>query len=77
MKKPAFVFQIDPIEMALRIAEEAIDLRRPEGTNAQEAWAEMVEHDPKLADQFMRIGRRAAEYVAECITAPGIHAKVQ
>lgn len=62
----ALVSEIDPCELAVRIAEAFSEMKRPEGATAREAFDGM---DDEIGKAYFRAARVAVEYIAECINA--------
>lgn len=62
--------EIDPEELACRIDEAILNLKRPNGATATQALE--FDNRPEFrraAEGFRRASRVAAEYVAECVNA--------
>jgi hypothetical protein len=76
-ERPAFVYEIDPYELAIRLMEVSIGLKRPEGKSAAEAFDAIKKEDPRYAAILMKQAEVAAKYIAECVKGPGTHARVQ
>lgn len=62
------VADIDPSELACRIAEGAIGVKRPKGVTPQQALSDL---DKESRDGFYRAAYNAAQYMTECFTAAG------
>lgn len=60
---------IDCDELACRIAEACIGLKRPDGATARESFDHIKRIDSHSAAGWMFAARRAAEYIAECCNA--------
>ena len=58
------IAEIDAAELACRIAEKALGLKRPEGTTGIQA---MTNLDPEQASRWLGAAKVAMEYVTECI----------
>ena len=65
-KLVALVAEADPNELACRIAEAAIGVKRPKGVTAHDAMK--VFPDEERAG-FYKAAERATEYIIECINA--------
>lgn len=74
---PTFVYEIDPHELAIRLMEVSIGLKRPDGVSAADAFADVKKEDPRYAAILMKQAQAVTEYIAECIKGPGAHARVQ
>lgn len=62
-----WIAELNPHEMALRIAEAACQIRRPPGKSAEEALAEMRKHDEFAVAGFYRAALAAAKYLEEAV----------
>lgn len=62
-----YIAQIDPHEMALRIAESLMGLNRPFGKTAEQALTEMKSQDSQAVAGFYRAALAAAKYLEEAI----------
>ena len=67
-EKKTFVFEIDSSELALRIAEACLDMRRPQDVSSKDALEQMRMIAPGHVDGFIRAAAKAAEYITECFT---------
>lgn len=67
---------IDSVELTLRIAEACLGMRRPPGTTAQDALAQLRAREPEHVAGFDRAAMRAAEYFVECINKSGNFAEM-
>ena len=62
----ALIAEIDPNELACRIAEACMNIRRPAGVSAKQALDSL---DQEAAIDFRKAARSAATYIAECINS--------
>ncbi len=60
----ALIAEIDPEELACRIAEACMGVKRPAGISPKAALDQI---DPEAAIDFRKAARSAARYIAECI----------
>lgn len=60
--KPLIVIELDAIELAVLLTEEIIDVNRPEGMTALQAFREIEEKTPELADRVIDAAYAAMEY---------------
>jgi hypothetical protein len=63
-KKIVLIAEIDPQELALRIAEGFLGIRRPAGKTAAQALAYFPDEE---REGFMRAAAKAAEYISDCV----------
>lgn len=63
----AFIAEIDGEELACRIAEASMDLRRPLGSTATEALDLADRSIPGQGQRWRAAAAAAASYVAECV----------
>jgi hypothetical protein len=66
---PEIVFEINIIELSLRIFEAATGSQRPKNCSLDEAWKQLRQYDPQTADGFLAAAKSAAEYMADCLEA--------
>lgn len=74
-KAASFVAEIDETELALRLAETAIGLKRPSGLSAVDALQQLKQQAVasghpeavQVYDSFARMARIACLYFSECI----------
>ena len=59
-----FIAEIDEAEMAVRIAEAMLKMKRPPGLSAQAALASMPDGEE---ENFARAARAAMLYLQECV----------
>jgi hypothetical protein len=62
----ALVAEVDPSELAVRITEALMGMRRPPGMTAAQA---LETQSPEFRATVLDAARRAAEYIAECINS--------
>lgn len=63
-KATQMVTEIDPIELAIRIAEGFLGARRPVGCTSKKAFAGL---DKESQRGFMQAAQNAATYICQCI----------
>lgn len=63
-KVKKLIAEIDPNELACRILEGAMGLRRPAGTTAIQALSEL---DPEARAGMYQAAANAAKYISECV----------
>ncbi len=68
--------EIDRDELTLRIAEACLGMKRPPGTSAKDALAQLRAAEPEHVAGFDRAAFRAAEYFVECINTSGHFAEM-
>ena len=59
--------KLDEHELACRIAEACIGLKRPAGKSARESLQEIEPHFPDAVSGFLKAARSAIIYVYECV----------
>ncbi len=64
MKTATFMAEVDPYELACRIAEGVIGRKRPEGLTAKQA---LETFDAEDRDGFVRGAKQAFDYMQECM----------
>lgn len=62
-----YIAEINPHEMALRIAEAACGFKRPEGKAPEEAMQELIAADEFAGRGFYRAALAAGKYLEEAI----------
>lgn len=62
-----YIAQINPHEMALRIAEASMGIKRPPGKTAEQVMKEMKNSFPDIVPGFYRAALAAAKYLEESI----------
>lgn len=62
-----YIAQINPHELALRMAEAACGFKRPPGKNAEEAMQELIAADEFTGRGFYRAALAAGKYLEEAI----------
>lgn len=70
IKKPKvqrFMAEIDETELACRIMEATLDIKRPKGTTAEQAFAGLTPELSKEAQYFRQGARAAMLYWVECL----------
>lgn len=60
--KPSILIELDGIELAVILAEEILDVNRPKGMTAHEAFLEIEEKTPEFADRVIDAAYAAMEY---------------
>lgn len=60
-----YIAQLNPHEMALRIAEDCMSIERPKGRTAEEALNIMKDEDPDAVKASYRAALAAAKYLEE------------
>lgn len=60
-----YIAQLNPHEMALRIAEACMSIERPKGQTAEDSLNTMKEQDPEAVRAFYRAAFAAAKYLEE------------
>lgn len=76
MKRKLLEAEIDSAELTLRIAEACLGMKRPPGTPAKEALAQLRSREPDIIASFDKAAMRAAEYFVECINKSGHFAEM-
>lgn len=71
MRRTVLMFDVDGEELACRIAEAAIGIKRPSGMTARQALDDMRRAttsagQPDMVPGFERAAQVAAEYIAQC-----------
>lgn len=69
IKRHLLGIEISRDELACRVAEAAIGMKRPTGTTAADAIAQLRRSEPETVESFYRIADRAVLYFHECINA--------
>lgn len=77
MTKQVLEVEVDVIELALRLAEAACEIRRPDGVDHREAWARLVKTNGEMCEAFLRQAHVAAGYFGECVRAHRTYPRVQ
>jgi hypothetical protein len=67
---------IDSAELALRIAEACLRMKRPPGATARESLDQLRTAEPEFIAGFDRAAIRAMEYFVECINKSGSYAEM-
>lgn len=68
-RKMVLGFEIPRDELAIRIAERCLGMRRPPNGTAAEAFAQMDSVEPGMSDGFRSAADAAVLYFHECINA--------
>ena len=68
-RRTVLAVEISADELACRIAEQAIGLRRPIGVSAKAALAQLHATEPNTVDSFYRMAEAAVRYMRECVNA--------
>jgi hypothetical protein len=68
-KRTLIGIEIPRDELAIRIAEAAMGMRRPIGATTAEAFAQIEQIDPGQADRWRAAADRAVLFFHECINA--------